>query len=126
MTALPSPPPTSGAAPTQTSVTGIISLITGILAWLSLPVTIFLPFAFCCSGVIGIVAVATGHISLNEVARSAGSVTGRGLAIAGLVLGYAMLFATVVVPLCAIAVIVILALLGPAIGDVFSNIVPNI
>ncbi len=48
--------------------------------------------------------------------------TGDGLATAGLVLGYVQLF-FIVIPVC---VIVILALLGPAIGDVFSNIILNI
>ena len=106
------PPP--AAAPTQTSTTAIISLIVGILAWLSLPVNFILPFAFCCSGVIGLVGVVLGHMSLREVAQSAGRVTGRGLAIAGLVLGYLMLVATVVVPICAALVLGALYLLAPA------------
>ncbi len=49
-------------------------------------------------------------------------VSGDGLATAGLVLGYLQIV-FVVVPVC---VIVILALLGPAIGNIFSNIIMDI
>lgn len=59
--------------PPETSGKAIFSLISGILF-------IILPFS--------IVAVIFGHLSLSEIRKSAGRLTGRGLAIAGLVLGY--------------------------------------
>lgn len=63
----------------QTSVTAVISLVFGILSWLMLP---FLG---------AIVAVVTGHIARSEIRHSNGVVTGDGLALAGLVLGWLQL-----------------------------------
>ncbi len=96
--------------PTQSSSLATISLIAGILGWVLLPI------------LGAIIAIFTGHRAKKEIRESAGGLTGDGLATAGLVLGYVQLF-FIVIPVC---VIVILALLGPAIGDVFSNIVVNI
>lgn len=96
--------------PTQSSNLAIISLIAGILGWFILPV------------LGAIIAIFTGHRARKEIRESAGKLTGEGMATAGLVLGYLNLF-LIVIPIC---VIFILALLGPAIGDVFSNIVVNI
>jgi hypothetical protein len=110
-------------APAQTSATAIVSLVTGILAWVSLPIGLFLPFIVCCSGVIGIVAVVTGHMALSQVSQSNGQLTGRGLAVAGLVLGYAMLFVCVVVPICAALVLGALYLLAPPVDNVLANII---
>jgi len=62
-----------GLAP-ETSGKAVFSLICGILSS-------FLPFA--------IAAVIFGHLSLSDVRRSAGGLKGKGLAIAGLFLGYA-------------------------------------
>lgn len=66
--------PTYAVAQPQTSGLAITSLIFGILG--------------LCTGLAGIVAVITGHMALSRIRSSNGSVTGRGLAIAGLVLGY--------------------------------------
>ena len=60
--------------PTETSGMAIVSLICGIL---------FLVFP------IAIVAIVLGHLSLSEIRRAGGRLTGHGLAVAGLVLGYA-------------------------------------
>lgn len=68
----------------QTSALAIVSLIFGILAWVMLPV-------------LGpIVAVITGHMARAEIRRSQGQMTGDGLAVGGLVLGY-LQFALLVV-----------------------------
>jgi len=61
--------------PPETSGKAVFSLICGILFFVPIP-----PFF--------IVAVIFGHLSLSEIRRSAGRLTGRGLAIAGLLLGY--------------------------------------
>jgi len=64
----------------RTSTMAIISLIAGILGFVQI-----LP-------IIGpIAAIITGHIAKKEIKNSAGTVTGNGLATAGLVLGYVML-----------------------------------
>lgn len=61
------------ALPGQTSGTAIASLICGLLFF-------FLPSALA--------AVILGHLSLGEIRRSAGRLAGKGMATAGLVLGY--------------------------------------
>ncbi len=71
---LPGPPP---FGPEQTSGKAIASLICGFFAWI-------FPAA--------VAAIILGHVSLSEIGRSAGKLTGRGVAIAGLVMGYAGLF----------------------------------
>lgn len=57
----------------------IASLVSGILAW------VVLPF------IGAIISIVTGHMARNEIRRSAGSLTGAGMAVVGLVLGYAQL-----------------------------------
>lgn len=66
-----SPNITAGSA--QTSPKAILSLVFGIFIF-------FFPLSLA--------AVILGHLSLSEIRRSAGRVTGEGLATAGLVLGY--------------------------------------
>lgn len=67
--ALPVPAP----GPTKTSPKAVISLILGLFIF-------FFPFS--------LVAVILGHLSLSEIRKSAGRLTGDSLAIAGLILGY--------------------------------------
>jgi type IV pilus assembly protein PilA len=64
--------PTS-AAPAETSVKAIVSLVCGLFFFM-LPLSI--------------VAIIFGHLSLSDIRKSAGRLTGQGMAIAGLVLGY--------------------------------------
>ena len=94
----------------QTSTLAVVSLVTGILTWLIIPV------------LGAIIAIVTGHMAKSNIRSSMGQQTGDGLATAGLVLGYLQII-LVVVPIC---LILLLALMGPAIGNVFSNIVTNI
>ena len=91
----------------RTSTPAVVSLISGILCWCFLPI------------IGAIVAVITGHVAKRDIRNSMGGLTGSGLATAGLTLGY-LQFALLVIPIC---VIVILTLLGPAIGNIFSTIV---
>jgi type IV pilus assembly protein PilA len=73
----------------ETSGKAIASLICGFLFF-------FPPIA--------IVAVIFGHLALSEIRKSAGHLTGRGLAVAGLVMGYA---GVSVIPILIIAAIAI-------------------
>jgi Domain of unknown function (DUF4190) len=59
--------------PPETSGKAIFSLVCGIIV-------LFFPFS--------IVALVFGYLSLYDIRRSAGRLTGRGVAIAGIVLGY--------------------------------------
>jgi type IV pilus assembly protein PilA len=74
---------------TETSGKAIASLTCGILFF-------FLPAA--------IVAVIMGHLSLSDIQKSAGRLGGRGMAIAGLVLGYLGLSFIPILIIAAIAI----------------------
>ena len=62
-----------------TSTTAIASLVSGILGWTFVPV------------LGSVLAIICGHMARSEIRRSNGTIDGDGMAIAGLVLGYAML-----------------------------------
>ncbi|MFN8532363.1 MAG: DUF4190 domain-containing protein [Dehalococcoidia bacterium] len=72
----PPPAPPRPASP-PTSTLAIASLVGGIASWVVAPV------------IATIVAIACGHLALREIDASAGTIQGRGLATAGLILGYA-------------------------------------
>lgn len=89
----------SGPVGAPNSTAAIVSLIFGILSWVALP------------GIGPIVAVVAGHMARGEIRRSNGQVGGGGMAMVGLVLGYAQL-ALLVLLICAIVAIGALTLLG--------------
>ena len=70
--------PAANSAARQTSTTAVISLISGILGWTALP------------WIGSIVAIITGHMARAEIRRNPETMEGDGLAIGGLVLGWAM------------------------------------
>jgi ABC-type phosphate transport system permease subunit len=88
-------PPTQSSS-TRTSVTAIISLVTGLLGLVQI-----LPF------ICPMIAIVTGHLAKSEIRRSGGQLTGDGLATTGLILGYLML----AIGLCA-ACVILLVLAG--------------
>jgi hypothetical protein len=59
----------------------IASLVSGILAW------VFLPF------IAAIIAIVTGHMARGEIRRAGGRFAGDGMALIGMILGYAQLAA---------------------------------
>ena len=61
----------------QTSTTAIVSLVSGLLGWTLLPL------------IGSLVAIVTGHIARAEIRRNPETIEGDGLAVAGLLLGYA-------------------------------------
>lgn len=68
-----------------TSTLAIISLVSGLLGWSLLPL------------LGSIVAVVTGHLARGEIRRAPDRLEGDGMAISGLVLGYAAIFTAVIV-----------------------------
>jgi hypothetical protein len=104
------------AVPSRTSGTNglaITSLVVGILS---------IPGLFLCSGVgvlFGIAALITGGIARRQIKNSGGTQGGGGMALAGMIMGGVI---GVIVGL-ALSVIVGLTLLGPEIGNVFSDII---
>ena len=63
---------------------------------------------------IGLVGVILGHLALNEIKKSNGYTQGRGLAIAGLIIGYLQIAAGVVIILFFIIGLAFAATLPPA------------
>lgn len=81
-------------ATSQTSITAVLSLVFGILTWIALPL------------VGAVVAVVTGHVARGEIRRAQGALDGDGMAIAGLILGWAQLL------LCVLALLAFLLFFG--------------
>ena len=77
------PPPAPVAGGRRTSTLAVVSLIAGILGWTALPL------------VGSVVAIVTGHLARSEIRNAPGMMEGDGLALAGLVLGYAMVVVAV-------------------------------
>jgi len=69
------PPPIPQAASPRTAGLAIASLVLGVLA------------VSCFSILAGIPALVLGIVALNKIGKSAGTLTGKGMAIAGLVMG---------------------------------------
>jgi GYF domain 2/Domain of unknown function (DUF4190) len=64
--------------PVQTNGLAIASMVCGIAS-----------FVICCfGGILGIPAVICGHMAISQINSSPVPVAGRGMAIAGLILGY--------------------------------------
>jgi hypothetical protein len=92
----------------RTSSMAIISLISGIAAWLGI------------FGLGGLLAIIFGHLAKGEIRKSGGMLTGDGMATAGLILGYANI-AIAVVGLC-LFLLIFLGILGtPLICIPFMN-----
>jgi hypothetical protein len=81
------PPPTpvvarttalSGAAPTATTKTEPLAIWSLVLSLVGL---------FCCGFVLGVPGIVCGHLALSKIQKEP-ALQGRGLAIAGLVIGY--------------------------------------
>jgi hypothetical protein len=71
--------PTAGfpsSQPSQTSGLAVASLVAGILSWIFLPI------------IGSFAAIVCGHIARSNIRNSRGTLTGDGMAVAGLILGY--------------------------------------
>ncbi|MFT4198619.1 MAG: DUF4190 domain-containing protein [Pseudoxanthomonas sp.] len=78
----------------QTSSLAVISLVFGILGWTLFPL------------IGSVVAIVTGHMARKEIRNGGGALEGDGLALAGLILGWA----TVACTLLAVAFAVVMIL----------------
>jgi len=84
------------ARPSSTSALAIASLVCGIAGWTVLPF------------IGGIVAIICGHMARGEIRRAPpGSMEGNGMAVAGLVLGYAQMALFVLVIVAIVAAIML-------------------
>ena len=50
----------------------------------------------CCGCIAGLPAIVMGHMSLGKIAKSGGVLGGKGMAMAGLILGYLSLVLTII------------------------------
>ena len=91
--AVPAPPypPAAAAVPERrTSTYAVISFVFGLLTWFSLPLFfLVVPTPLCT-----LAAIAFGHLARGEIRRDP-SLQGDGFAVAGLVMGWAMVLGTV-------------------------------
>jgi hypothetical protein len=92
----------------QTSTLAIVSVIAGVLSWFVFPI------------IGAIVAVVTGHMAKNEIRQQPGSLSGDGLATAGLILGYLHLV-LVALGFCLVGLMLVLGLSLPLICWPFAN-----
>jgi hypothetical protein len=91
----------------KTSGLAIGSLVCGITAWTILPIFIT-----------AIAAVILGHLAKKEIRAAGGTITGNGMATAGLILGYVNI-ALFIVAVCAISFLMINS---NSISSVFNDI----
>jgi hypothetical protein len=109
-------PPVPPVPASKTNVLSIISLVAGILGLLGMCVGVIPVLGWFCSvpgGLFGLAAVILGFLGTNQVKATGDK--GKGMAIAGLVLG-----ALTLLGLCVYIIISIVA--GPIIANVFSQI----
>jgi len=100
----PAMPPTSGMA--------IGSLIASIAGFIIVPVL---------GGIVGLIL---GYVAKKQIRESEGTLAGAGLATAGIIMG-GIQVVLLGLSVCVIVVLLV-ALMGPAIGDIFSNIMMGI
>ena len=118
------PPAPPAPSPTKTNVLAIISLVAGILGLLAIcasGLTAIIPViglvVAICNGILAIGALVMGFIGMNQN-KTTGQ-KGRVMAIIGLVLGIVALLAACLI---GIAPSILVGILGPSIGNVFSGI----
>jgi hypothetical protein len=92
----------------ETNTWAIISLVSGILAWMGV------------FGLGGIAAVICGHVAKNQIRISYGKMSGDGIATAGLVLGYLNLVLALVA-LCLLVLVMVGVISGAAICPFIFN-----
>jgi hypothetical protein len=114
MTTPVSPPPAPDTR--KMNVLAIISLVVALAPIL----LIFIPYVGCLAFLCPLVAIILGIIALTQVAKPGNLQKGKGLAIAGIILGALWI---VLVP---VLIISGLSILGPFIGELFENIMRNL
>jgi len=92
----------------RTSSMAIISLISGIAGWLGI------------FGLGGLLAVIFGYLARGEIRNSRGTLTGEGLATAGLILGYTNIALTLI-GACFFILVLIGAISAPFVCIPFIN-----
>jgi len=108
----------------------LVSVISAAVGWvlggLSSCAGIILPPIGICGGIVfligNVVGVVTGYLGRKQIRESMGEQTGEGMGLTGLILGGL----GTVLAICALVIVLILVVSGPAIGTVFSNIISDL
>ena len=101
-------PTQSNYAPTPpTNTLAMVSLVSGILGWVLIPI------------LASIVAIVTGHMARTQIRESMGAEGGDGLAVAGLILGYAS------VVINCLVILLFLLLFGTGVGLSICSSLPE-
>ncbi len=110
----------------------VVSIVSAAIAWIvgalgSCGLTFLLPPAALCTGIVfligSVVAVFTGHMARRQIKESVGAQGGDSLAMFGLIMGWIGIVINLLMICLVIAAVFGLTLLGPDIGNVFSDIV---
>lgn len=110
----------------------VISIASAAVTWIlgglgSCALTfVFPPVALCTGGLFligSIVAVVTGHMGRKQIKESNGTQGGDSLALFGLILGWVGIAVNLIMFCLVIMAVFGLTLMGPEIGNVFSDIV---
>lgn len=99
---------------TKSNGLAIASMVCGIV---SVPLS-------CCYGAglpVALAAVIMGFIARKQINESGGSQGGQGMALAGIITGFVSMVVGIIV-LVGLLIVPALTLLGPGIGDIFSEI----
>lgn len=113
----------------KTNTMALISLISGIASIILLILGACLAALYpttalcaCPAALLGVTSLITGLIGSQQIRENPTTQSGKGMAIAGIIIGCI----TGVLIGLAVLIIGVLALLGPAVGNVFSNIILQI
>ena len=110
----------------------VISIVAAAITWIvgglgSCALTfVFAPAALCTGRIFligSIVAVVTGHMGRRQIKESGGMQGGDSLAMFGLILGWVGIALNLIMFCLVIMAVFGLTLMGPEIGNVFSDIV---
>jgi hypothetical protein len=91
--------PTAYGMPQRTPGSAVVSLVFGILGIL------FLVLFFILSPIFGLVAVICGHVSMGGIKRAGGQLGGRGMALAGVIMGYLSIFIAIIIGIFAFVLV---------------------
>ncbi|GAB4265629.1 MAG: hypothetical protein Kow0080_05960 [Candidatus Promineifilaceae bacterium] len=113
----------------------VISLVSGIIAWVvgglagCVLFFVFPPIALCTGAIFffaSLIATITGHMARRRIQESGGLEGGDSLAVAGLIMGWLGIAANILLLCLFVVGIFGLTLMGPQVGNVFSDIIRDL
>ncbi len=100
----PPPPPSYNPAMPATGYAPAGVVVTGGTSGLAITSLVLALVSFCGFGILtSVPAVICGHIALGRINQSNGAIGGRGLALAGLIIGYIVIAINIIVLIMLIA-----------------------